>query len=174
MSSLSVIKEILEDKFLIANQNCLKEEDSDKNGKKFYLEYKIVKSNEIDYLIYRYDNEAFSFFKDVKDLKKMCDYILFAEVKNHLFIFTIELKSDNKSALKQLEAGSEFVKFIINSSNRIGKIISNYKIRKVRICNSKINKKRTNMSVEKGFEFDTNSYCDYKFKDFHLEPLTRY
>lgn len=173
MSSLNILKEILEHKYRFENQNCLIEENIDNNGKKFTVKYDIVKNNEIDYELFRYSNDAFPFFKNISGLKKMCDFILFSETRGVLYIFVIELKLSNESAKKQLEAATEFVKFILNSSKRIDKEIINYKIKKIRICDNKT-KKRNKMSAEKGFDFDENNFCDYSFKSLHLEPLMRY
>lgn len=128
MSSLNILKEILEHKYRFENQNCLIEENIDNNGKKFTVKYDIVKNNEIDYELFRYSNDAFPFFKNISRLKKMCDFILFSETRGVLYIFVIELKLSNESAKKQLEAATEFVKFILNSSKRIDKEIINYKL----------------------------------------------
>ena len=98
----------------------------------------------------------------------MCDYILFAEESNYLYVFVIELKLGNLSAKKQLNASKEFVQFIINSSNRIGKEIdSNYKIRKIRICDEMIKKRK--LKAEKNIQFDENDYCEYPHNNFYLE-----
>lgn len=172
MSKLAVIRDILHTQFRHPNQACLTEKDKDAKGKEFEVQYKIVKKPQIEYELFRYELEAFPFFNDVSDLKKMCDYILFAEEGTYLYIFVIELKLGNKSAQKQLEAAREFVQFIINSANRIGKKIENYKIRKVRICDEKIKKRKTR--EDRSFEFDDNDYCEYSNKDFCLEPLMRY
>ena len=173
MSSLDILKEILEHKYRLENQNCLIEQNIDNKGKKFTVKYNIVKNNEIKYELFRFNSDAFPFFKNISGLKKMCDYILFSEVKRKLYIFVIELKLSNESAKKQLEAATEFVKFILNSSKRIGTEIKNYEIKKIRICENKT-KKRNKMSAAKAFDFDENGFCDYSFKDVHLEPLMRY
>ncbi len=172
MSKLEVIDEILHEKFKHVDQGSLVEEDTDRFGKKFKVKYPIVKKPNINYSLYRYDSEALPFFKDINGLKKMCDYILFAEEANYLHVFVIELKLSNISAQKQLQASNEFVKFIINSAIRIGKEISNCKIKKVRICDSKINKR--SLKDSKSFEFDANDYCEYQFNSFYLEPLMQY
>ena len=44
----------------------------------------------------------------------MCDYVLFAEEGDFMYIFVIELKLGNISAKKQLNAAKEFIQFIIN------------------------------------------------------------
>ncbi len=171
MSKLAIIRDILSEKFKHSDQSCLTEKDTNSKGKPFDVSYKIIKQPQIDFELFRYDHAALPFFKDIKNLKKMCDYILFAEEGDYLYIFVIELKLGNESARKQLDAASEFVQFIINSANRIGQSIDEcYKIRKVRICNEKIKKRKLKFEVQ----FDAEDYCDYQLSNFYLEPLMRY
>lgn len=171
MSKLAIIRDILSENFKHSDKNYLSEKDIDSKGKYFEVKYKIIKQPQIDFELFRYDQAALPFFKDIKSLKKMCDYILFAEEGDFLYIFVIELKLGNESARKQLEAASEFVQFIIKSANRIGQSIDErYKIRKVRICDEKINKRKLKFE----FQFDTEDYCDYQLSNFYLEPLMRY
>lgn len=173
MSKLAIIREILHDNFRHSDQNVLTEIDTNKRGRRFEVNYKIIKQPQIDFELYRFSEAALPFFKNISGLKKMCDYILFAEEGNYLYIFVIELKLGNLSAKKQLNAASEFVQFIINSSNRIGKEIdANYKIKKVRICDEMIKKRK--LKVDKNIQFDENDYCEYPHANFYLEPLMRY
>jgi hypothetical protein len=173
MSKLAVIREILHENFKHSNQNCLSEEDTDSKGKKFKVNYKIVKQPRIDFELFRFDEAALPFFKDITDLKKMCDYILFAEEGKYLYIFVIELKLGNLSAKKQLNAAKEFVQFIINSANRIGKEFdTNYKIRKIRICDNRIKKRK--LKGDKIIQFDDNDYCEYPLGNLYLEHLMQY
>lgn len=173
MNKLEIIREILNEKYKCQDQNNLIENNKDDKGKFFSVKYEIVSNRNINYDLYRYDKDAIPFFKDSKDLKKMCDYILFAENDITLFIFVIELKLGEISAKKQLEAAEEFVNFILNTGKRVGKIIENYEVRKVRISDNLI-KKRKNSNTEKGFRFDNNNYCDYQFKKFYLKPLLEF
>jgi hypothetical protein len=173
MSKLEIIREILHENYKPNNQSHLTEIDTDSRGRKFEVNYRIIKQPQIEFELFRFDHAAFPFFKNVTDIKKMCDYILFAEEGDYLYVFVIELKLGNLSAKKQLNASKEFVQFIINSANRIGKEIdSDYKIRKVRICDEMIKKRR--LKVEKNIQFDENDYCEYPHTNFYLEPLMRY
>jgi hypothetical protein len=172
MSKLAILRDILHENFRQSNQNYLTEKDTDSKGNTFEVKYKIVKQQQIAYELFRYDGTAFPFFKDKTDLKKMCDYILFAEERDFLYIFLIELKLGNMSANKQLNAAKEFVEFILRSAKRIGMmdVDLNYKIKKIRICDTNVNKKRRQDSG-KNIQFDGDDYCDYPFKHFYLEPL---
>lgn len=173
MSNLDLICEILHEKKLFKDQNCLIEKDKDTKGNIFEMNFKIVrKSRDINHKLFRFDNEDFPFFNDISGLKKMCDFILFCEQRQHLHIFVIELKLGPESAMKQLDSAEEFVKFLINSCKRLGKTITEDKItiRKIRISQLKVNK-RVKMANESNFEFDSNNYLDYKLKSIYLEPL---
>ncbi len=173
MSKLEIIREILHTNFKHSDQSCLSENNIDNKGKKFEVKYQIVKQPQIDYELFRYDEAALPFFKDISGLKKMCDFILFAEEGKYLYIFVIELKLGNDSAKKQLNAAKVFVQFLINSANRVGKEINiDYKIRKIRICDSMIKKHK--LRVDKNILFDENDYCEYPLKSLYLEPLMQY
>lgn len=173
MSKLAIIREILNDNFKHYDKNYLSEKDINNKGKNFEVKYRIVKQHQIEFELFRFDQSALPFFKDITDLKKMCDYVLFAEEGDFMYIFVIELKLGNISAKKQLNAAKEFIQFIINSANRIGKEIDgNYKIRKIRICDEMIKKRKTKM--DKNIQFDGDDYCEYHLQNFLLEPLMRY
>ena len=155
MSKLAIIKEILNSKFKQSEQNYLIEKDINNKGKVFEVKYKIVKQPQIEFELFRFDHTAFPFFENVTDLKKMCDYILFAEEGDYLYIFVIELKLGNITAKKQLNASRDFAQFIINSASRIGKQIDEkYKIKKIRICDEMIKKRKT--GADKSIFFDEN------------------
>jgi hypothetical protein len=170
MNSLEIITEILSESNLSTNQNKIIEKDITKKGMPFEMSIDIIKPPGIDYRLYRFEKKDFPFFSEVSGLKKMCDFILFAEEREHLHIFLIELKLSNMSAKKQLAAAEEFAKFIIQSSNRIGRTINAHSIKKIRVCNSNLKKSKF-MSVEKKYEFDEDNYLDYSLSSFHLKHL---
>lgn len=172
MSNLKLICEILHEKNLSQDQNHLIEEDKDTKGNMFVMKFKIIKSKDIEYRLFRFDNEDFPFFKDISGLKKMCDFILFCEQNKHLYVFVIELKLGPESAMKQLNSAEEFVRFLIKSCKRLGKTIKDDKItiRKIRISQLKVTK-RVKMANENSFEFDDNNYLDYKLKSLYLNSL---
>jgi len=175
MSKIKVIEEILHAKFRPKDQNQIIEENTDNKGMKFRVSYPIISGN-LDYVLYRLnpdDVDVFPFFSQVSGLKKICDYILFVEESTYLYIFLIELKLSPISAKKQLLASKEFANFIINSSRRIGKVLNEpITIRMIRICDSKIKKRKTN--EEKVIEYDNDMYCDYQYRNVRLKHLTHY
>lgn len=173
MSNIEIISQIIDDKFLSDNQQFIIERGKNEKGKEFEMKFKIIKNIEIEYKLYRFESKDFPFFKEVSDLKKMCDFILFAEERGFLHIFLIELKLSPDSAKKQLDAANAFAHFILKSSKRVDKEISNFKIKKIRICQKFVNK-RNKMAVENSYEFDKNDYLDYNLNSFHLSNLMQY
>jgi len=175
MSKLAVINEILNEKFKPANQLDLIEDNLDKQGRPFKTQYRIVSGN-IPYSLFRYNPEEtdiFPFYSQVSNLKKVCDYRLFAEEGNYLYVFLIELKKSNLSARKQLRASKVFVNYIIDSARRIGKDLDeNIAMRMIRICVTKLTK-RVGREQDVIY-FDKDGYCDYLYNNFRLKNLMHY
>ncbi len=176
ISKLAVIEEVLNNKFKAKNQKALVEEDIDSKGKSFEVHYDIIHEN-ISYSLYRYnpnESDIFPYFSHVSGLKKICDYVIFAEEANYLYVFLIELKKSNLSARKQLVASKTFIEYIISSARRIGKDIDdNVAIRMIRICDNKVAQKRGRRE-EDVIVFDQDEYCDYLYKNFRLKILMHY
>ena len=160
MSKLEIINEILDPKYKSSNQVSLIE-NGQSGGKKFEMNYNII-SGKIEYSLFRLDPnqlDFFPYFTNESGLKKICDYFLFAEHENYLYVFLIEMKKSPKSARKQLVASKIFIEFVIKSAQRIGKEIDDkIAIRLIRICDSKICKKRA--TKEETINFDSDGYID--------------
>lgn len=173
MSNIEIIQKILHEEYKHPNQDVIEECNTDCKNKEFVQKYKIEQDeSSINYLLYRYDKEALPFFNEVHGLKKMCDYILFTEWNNKLRVFAIELKQTNDRALPQLEAASEFVKFLMNSAKRVGfEIDESFSIWKIRICHSKVTKAR--IKVSSRIQFDCNKYCDYQLRALKIDQLVK-
>jgi hypothetical protein len=126
----------------------LSEKDKDKHGKVFEMKRKIICGNELSYCVYKYDvtKDILPFFKStgVTGLKKICDYVLFIEDGEHLFVFLIEMKKGTESAKRQLDAGQCFAEYILSTLNRlnlqIGISDENLHFRKIRISESQSKK----------------------------------
>ena len=128
-----------------------------------------------NYLLYKFDQEhdkktkpidIFPFFTTEKNLKRICDYILFVQKEELLYGLAIELKSGDSSR-QQLEAAEEFIRFIFSSAKRISseepKIDwNNTKIKKIRISgnDSKMVDKNKVTSSGKHFE-EASRYNHY-------------
>jgi hypothetical protein len=176
MSNLETIKEVLNDKYLMS-QNYLSETNKNSKGNKFEQKYTIVNET-IKYNLYRFESnkeDLFPFFSNKSGLKKLCDYILFAEEGNILYVFLIELKLGIDNARPQLLASKEFVEYVVKSSNRTGKTLTNeIHYRLIRISDKKVSKGKRNPKEQSNIEYDEDNYCDYKYTDFRLKLLMHY
>ena len=117
MSSLFLdsVKRVLKDSYRIKT-NTLIENNKGSGGKHFKMERSVVSFKGVEYLIYRFDPDAeslFPYFKEIKDLSKICDFIIFAQRADEFFVFLIEMKLSSGSPEKQLEMSEGFVKFIL-------------------------------------------------------------
>jgi len=171
-SKLELVRTILHDKYLSTNQKELFEKNKDAKGNDFEMRKKIVPAKDTSYLLYQFNPDKeniFPFFKEVKGIKKICDYILFVEEKSSLFIFLIELKLGKLSPHGQLNASECFVKFIISTAKRLNiNLEDDVFIRKIGISEYKSNKQRTK---KEALVYDKNYFIDYKSKDFRIVEL---
>ncbi|NCX96354.1 MAG: hypothetical protein EBX41_08085 [Chitinophagia bacterium] len=190
---INTIKKVLNAIYKPEKQNLLFEEDFDNNGKPFKYSISLYSDNEIDYVLYRFEDNStnsslpilFPYFSDFGVLNKMCDYILFAvkktQKKPQLYIFCIELKKSNASganasANQQLEAGKVFVDYIIKSIRRLaksGKDVSvcetdDIHIKTIHYTHSKL---KNNTKMPKDLEFDANGHLDYNYKAIYLQNI---
>lgn len=120
MSKLEVVESFLNED-LIDKSGVLEESNLDVNGVPFKMSRQIVIKSGIRYSIYKFDvkKDLLPFFNSNKGIKKMCDYILFLEEGNHLFILLIELKLGSKKGTTQLEAAHCFVNYLFATINRL-------------------------------------------------------
>ncbi|EKT3957353.1 hypothetical protein [Flavobacterium psychrophilum] len=146
MAQLKIINEILADEFFV-NSNTLEEKNTDNFGKEFLMKRDIKSHNGIKYSLFRLDpnqTKPFPYFKQEIGLSKICDYIMFVQKNNSLFIILIELKLGSESATKQLLSSEEFAKFVIKSGERIGfKFTEDLYFRKVKISEAALGKPKT-------------------------------
>lgn len=160
MSKIDLVKNILADKFIVSKDKLVEDNIMERN---------IVHHHDIsDYELYRFDpdnEDIFPFFKETKDLKKICDYILLAEQGKNLFILLIEMKLGNKSPHKQLNATELFVKYILKSAERIDCKIEDCHIRKIRICDKKRQTKPKELEYDKDYFLDYNTTKDFRIKE---------
>lgn len=114
MSKLDHISSVLHNDFLSNERSALEEKS---------VKMKInINSSGCRFILYKYDKKLkkeykgglFPFFAKIKGVCCICDYILFAEFNNKLFVLIIELKKGKESTLPQLKAAKNFVDYIIN------------------------------------------------------------
>lgn len=175
-SQLHKIKSLFLDCFQSDDQTRISEDSLDDNGIPFHMERSIVGHHSLDYVIYRFDptrTTLFPYFTDIKHMKKMCDYIVFIENDEELFVLLIELKKGSAAdAKKQLEMSEGFVEFVLNRACQAGVVIEkNHQIRKIAITDSFTAKKET--MFYRDFHYDVSKYTLIQSKsDLRLAYLT--
>ncbi len=168
---LGIISEILNEKFDFTDDGVLEEDGFDDRGRRFSMVRKIVcNPRTIRYKLYRIDQPGinlFPYFKETSELRRICDYILFAEDDEQIYVFAIELKKGASRSRKQLQAAKIFIKYVIESAQRIGYEFDKFNIRTIRICEAAKYKKGTR---ENPIEY-IDDHMDYRYHHFRLEPL---
>lgn len=94
-------------------QSKCKQVELKKRGKILVLKFDQVLDKTLDIL---------PFFKNIEDVKKICDYIIIYPFKDtdKLFVFICELKSTNTNkAGMQVHAGFHFAQYLINTALRL-------------------------------------------------------
>ena len=121
MTKLEMIQKVINGNFVYENE-FLEEKKPD-----FTMRITLSDKNTENKIIYRFDPDngaIFPFFSDEKHLNKICDFFVFFERNNKLYVLISELKrgcsSKNSIANKQLDASEHFIDFVIKSANRIG------------------------------------------------------
>lgn len=162
-SQLELIKTLLHDSYLEKGNDAKKLIERDDLTGKIIMERSIV-DDKIEYLLYRYDPnkvKIFPYFADISGLKKICDYILFAEENHHLSLLLIELKLGIESARNQLIASECFVEFMIKSAKRVGiELTENISIKKIRVSEERA-KKRNRQTKQGSLKYDENNIINY-------------
>lgn len=113
---LDVIASVIKSKFIPADQTKMVELNT--KGRKGSMECKIYTKNE-ELLLCSFDERGnnyrhFPYFIQEEGMVSMCDYILFVEDTNNLFVFSIDLKDSNNGPREQTLRAKTFAKFIIN------------------------------------------------------------
>nr|WP_325289726.1 hypothetical protein [uncultured Bacteroides sp.] len=158
---ISRIKDILVDKYMASDQTSVQERNKDARGKEFVMKRDVVGHSSIEYVIYRFDPDKvdlFPYFKEIKGLRKICDYLIFAEDSSRLFAFIVELKKHQGSPRPQLELSECFVRFILEKANKVGRgIEKELHIRKIGLKDSgNSNKRRT--TYYKDMQYEEGGY----------------
>lgn len=132
-----------------------------------------IRADNIRHLLYSFDKKwgkgeigLFPFFAKNSGNHIMCDYILFCERNNKMYVLLVELKRGRKSVTPQLNAGECFAKFIIDALNRVED--KNYMpvFRKIAIRNSHIKPKPT--TKIKSVSYDEKGFCNFEGHTFYL------
>ena len=170
-SQLDLIKTLLHDNCLAKGNDAKILIEKDRNGK--VIMQRPIIDGKIKYLLYRFDPDQikmFPYLADESGLKKICDYILFAEEGNNLHILLIELKHGTESARNQLIASECFIDFIFKSAKRIGfEFAEKQYIKKIRVSEERA-KKRNRKTKPGLITSDENEILNYDHADvFRIE-----
>lgn len=132
------------------------------------------------YTLYKFDPtkyDLFPFFSKsdkVSGLRDVCDYILFVDYAERLYILLFELKHSNNyndKAKRQLNATECLIEYIIKSAERIQKTIdrSQIAIRKILIQEFTGKPKTRIYDVE----YDHDQYVCYQLSSIHVHSLLK-
>lgn len=173
ISQLDLVITLLENKYI--DDSTILIEKGKSNGIAFEMKRKIYCRRDIHYLLFRYNTdkiELFPYFSKVSGLKKMCDYLLFVEEGQNLYICLIELKFGTESATNQLNASECFATFLLNTAQRIGITLTpNIYMRKIRISEERA-KKRNRPTKNQDLTPDENGIINYDHSDiFRIETV---
>ncbi|GEL10537.1 hypothetical protein FGL01_12760 [Flavobacterium glycines] len=134
------------------------------------MEIEFVSDNK-KYLSFSFDKQLplkdfpkglFPFFnRGVAKVTSFCDYIIFSEHNNSLFILLIELKKGNDNVTKQLNAGKCFAEYIVSTLNRVYDLNIVPEIRQISIRQRHIKPKQKQKEVE--YENNFHTFCNSKF-----------
>lgn len=118
---LDIIKRVIKDKYIPNNQTIMTETDT--GGKQGEMSCSIECKDE-EILLCSFDRKGnneklFPYFCPRDGYLSMCDYILFAEDNEKLFVFLIDLKDTTNSAKKQVEIAQTFASFITDRISEI-------------------------------------------------------
>lgn len=165
MPQLENLKKIFIEEVIIKSESLI-EKGKDHLGNDFSMKRNIRSHRGIDYLLFRLDPnkiKPFPYFNKDIGLSKICDYIMFVQKSNTLFVILIELKLGNDSATEQLLASEEFSIFIINSCKRVGLILTeDIRYKKVKISESALTRPKTSENMCK---IDENNIIHYNHKN---------
>lgn len=163
MSKLVKLSNILDDFFKEDKITKLKED-----REKMEVEFD---NDNLKYLSFSFDKQLpakdfpkglFPFFsKGEAKVNSFCDYVIFSEYNNTLFILLIELKKGDNNVTKQLEAGKCFADYIISTFNRVNQTNVVPEIRKISIRERHIKPKQKQKDVE--YEDNFHTFCNSKF-----------
>ncbi len=115
---LNILEEVIEREFIPANQDVM--EESGTSGRIGQMECHLSYDNRTEQtLLCKFDKAEnnkvlFPYFREVHGFLGMCDYILFVEDVDNLFVFMIDLKDSANSAKHQATYAQTFAEFIIN------------------------------------------------------------
>ena len=128
------------------------------------------------FLIVRIDpnkKALFPYFNRIEGIHKMCDYFLFVEDNDAIFVFIIEMKKGHFSPQKQLDLSENFIKFVLRRMCLIDglRLEGPFFIRKIGISDIKHPKRQLKVGYD--LYFDENNYLKrYHESKFRTDLFT--
>lgn len=114
---LDAIHQAIKDKFIPENQLDMVANNT--NGRHGMMSCHICASKGEEILLMAFDQEGdncklFPYFQEKPGLVSMCDYILFVEDNDKVFVFVIEMKDSSHRSKKQAMMSQPFAEFLVN------------------------------------------------------------
>lgn len=107
--------------------------------------------------------------KGLKGMKRICDYAIFVDKDNVLYVLLIELKKGDESPLEQLNVTEPLIDFIFKRAKLLNHLDVNYEVRKIGITD-KADKRRT--SDRGNINYNEDRYVKlYSNKKFYLQRM---
>lgn len=175
MAIVPVIKEIITEAYRASDPTTISETNIDGHGKSFTMKRQIENKLGFPYVLLRFDTNPatlFPYFVDGHDLRRMCDYILFADRNEVGWCLLIELKKGKDDAMPQLNAGEAFARFLIEAAERVKKDVVSSKVqfRKIRVAEYSQLRKHQKVVIP---EYDANHYINLQSEVLQLRHLLR-
>ncbi|MFJ1425878.1 hypothetical protein ACILE3_07890 [Capnocytophaga canimorsus] len=106
--------------------------------------------------------------RELENVCSMCDYIIFTEKEEKLFILLIELKRGRGNTTRQLSAGECFAEFVTKTVNRVYNQNITPEIRKISIRDGHIKTKAKPKQRQKTIKYDHNNFHTFEDSKFWL------
>lgn len=113
---IDCIKETIQDSYLAPEQDKLVEENTDDNRHVFRMERPVIANRSIEHAIYRFDPDReilFPYLKPIYPIRRVCDYVIFADDGLDKFVFLLEMKRGRGTPGEQAAISESFVEFIL-------------------------------------------------------------
>lgn len=169
MSNINYFKNIFNEDF-IYNESALSEPKEN-------MSIELIKNGCVSF-VFQFDKQLdkeykgglYPFFnRGESKVFKVCDYIIFSELKGKIYALVIELKKGKDATQPQLNAGVTFSNFVLNTVNRVYGKNFNLTIRKISIREYK----RKSKTKIKDIEYDSLNTHMFENKDFRIQAFLK-
>ena len=110
-----------------------------------------------------------SVLRGLRGMKRICDFAIFVEKNNEVYVLLIEMKKGDESPQEQLNVTEPLIHFIFDRARILKHLDVEYKIRKIGITN-KVEKRKT--SDRGSTDYDDNNYVKlYNNKRLYLQRM---